>query len=91
MEGIYAAFGEVDLDPCTHLLSPVVARRRILSSEDGDGLADDWTGDVAFVNPPFSELLKWLRRAHDQWQAGNVRTACASFRSGPIPRGFTRR
>ncbi|WP_298814657.1 DNA N-6-adenine-methyltransferase [uncultured Sphingomonas sp.] len=74
MEGIYAAFGEVDLDPCGHFLSPVVARRRILLSEGGDGLTETWSGRLAFVNPPFSELLKWLRRAHDQWRAGNVDT-----------------
>lgn len=74
MAGIYAAFGQIDLDPCAHVLSPVVARRRILLSEGGDGLAEDWSGRVAFVNPPFSALLKWLRRAHDQWRAGNVET-----------------
>jgi transcriptional regulator with XRE-family HTH domain len=74
MASIYAAFGVIDLDPCGHVLSPVVAKRRILLSEGGDGLADDWSGRVAFVNPPFSELLTWLRRAHDQWQAGNVQT-----------------
>ncbi|MEG3176168.1 DNA N-6-adenine-methyltransferase [Sphingomonas sp. RB3P16] len=74
MASIYAAFGEIDLDPCAHLLSPVVARRRILRSEGGDGLADAWSGRVAFVNPPYSELLKWLRRAHDQWRAGTVET-----------------
>lgn len=74
MAGIYEAFGEIDLDPCANLLSPVVARRRILLSEGGDGLVDDWSGRVAFVNPPFSALLKWLRRAHDQWRAGRVET-----------------
>ncbi|MBA3836364.1 MAG: hypothetical protein C0499_01695, partial [Zymomonas sp.] len=30
MTGIYAAFGEIDLDPCGHVLSPVIAHRRIL-------------------------------------------------------------
>jgi DNA-binding XRE family transcriptional regulator len=74
MTGIYAAFGGVDLDPCAHRLSPVIAHRRILMSEGGDGLVDNWSGRLAFVNPPFSALLKWLRRAHDQWQAGNVET-----------------
>lgn len=74
MAGIYAAFGEIDLDPCAHLLSPVIARRRILLTEGGDGLREDWSGRVAFVNPPYSELLKWLRRAHDQWRAGKVET-----------------
>ena len=74
MAGIYAAFGDIDLDPCAHLLSPVVAQRRILLSEGGDGLRDDWSGRVAFVNPPYSELLKWIRRAHEQWSVGNVAT-----------------
>ena len=74
MDCINAAFGAIDLDPCANLLSPVVARRRILLSEGGDGLVDQWSGDVVFVNPPFSALLKWLRRAHDQWRAGNVKT-----------------
>lgn len=74
MMPIYAAFGEVDIDPCAHSLSPVIARRRITLSNGGDGLVEDWSGRLAFVNPPFSQLLKWLRRAHDQWQAGNVET-----------------
>lgn len=74
MVPIYAAFGEVDIDPCAHLASPVIARRRILLSDGGDGLAEDWSGRLAFVNPPFSQLLKWLRRAHAQWLAGAVKT-----------------
>lgn len=74
MANIYAAFGEIDLDPCGHSLSPVIARRRILPGEDGDGLVDDWSGKIAFVNPPYSQLLRWLRRAYDQWRAGKVET-----------------
>lgn len=71
---IYAAFGGIDLDPCANELSPVVARRRILLSEGGDGLSDTWSGRTAFVNPPYSQLLLWLRRAHDQWRRGNIQT-----------------
>ncbi|WP_442678327.1 DNA N-6-adenine-methyltransferase [Sphingomonas sp. ASY06-1R] len=74
LANIYAAFGEIDVDPCGSVLSPVIAHRRILLSEGGDGLVDDWAGRVAFVNPPYSELIKWLRRAHDQWRAGKVET-----------------
>ena len=77
MAGIYAAFGEVDLDPCGHQLSPVVAHRRILLSEGGDGLVDAWSGRLVFVNPPYSAMIKWLRRAFEQWHVGNVETvAC---------------
>jgi transcriptional regulator with XRE-family HTH domain len=69
---IHDAFGPIDLDPCGHRLSPVVAKRRILLEEGGDGFVDDWSGGLAFVNPPFSEMLRWLKRAHDQWSRGNV-------------------
>lgn len=74
MTAVYTGFGEIDLDPCANVLSPVIARRRILLSEGGDGLSDTWSGKTAFMNPPFSQLLLWLRRAHDQWRAGNVQT-----------------
>lgn len=74
MAGIYASFGEIDLDPCGNEASVIVARRRILLSEGGDGLRDEWSGGLAFMNPPFSDLLTWLRRAHEQWRLGNVRT-----------------
>lgn len=69
---VHHAFGAIDLDPCGHTLSPVVAKRRILLGEGGDGFVDDWSGRLAFVNPPFSETLRWLKRAHDQWSRGNV-------------------
>ena len=73
-EHIYAAFGEIGLDPCAHALSPVVANRRIMLSEGGDGLTDASSGGLAFMNPPFSALLIWLKRAFEQWQAGNIET-----------------
>ncbi|RDE06404.1 DNA N-6-adenine-methyltransferase [Sphingomonas aracearum] len=68
------AFGPINLDPCGHRLSPVVATRRILLEDGDDGFVDDWSGQLAFVNPPFSEMLRWLMRAHDQWSCGNVRS-----------------
>ena len=74
MDKIYDAFGSVDLDPCAHTDSPVMAKRRILQSDGGDGLVDEWSGRLVYMNPPFSQQLRWLKRAHDQWQAGNVKT-----------------
>ena len=43
-------------------------------SEGGDGLVDDWSGPLAFMNPPFASLLVWLKRAVDEWQTGNIET-----------------
>jgi transcriptional regulator with XRE-family HTH domain len=72
LEKIYKAFGVPDLDPCGHEQSPVIADRKITLAGGGDGLRDDWSGDFAYVNPPFSKLLRWLRRAEDQVRCGNV-------------------
>ncbi|MBA4080205.1 MAG: helix-turn-helix domain-containing protein [Sphingomonas sp.] len=74
MTSVYHAFGPVDLDPCAHSMSPVVASRRIIPAEGGDGLTDQWSGRLAFVNAPYSAQLKWLKRAYQQWRAGHVRT-----------------
>lgn len=74
MAHIYDAFGPIDLDPCGHEISPVIAQRRILLCEGGDGLAEPWIGNLVYVNPPYSALLVWLRRAHDQWMVGNTKT-----------------
>lgn len=52
----------------------MIAARRILLSEGGDGLREDWFGRLAYVNPPFSEFLVWLKRAHEQWRAGKAQT-----------------
>lgn len=74
MQPIYDAFGEVDIDPCAHPLSPVVARCRFILSNGDDGLRDQWSGRFAYVNPPFSRQLDWLRRAHEQWASNRVKT-----------------
>ena len=74
MTSIYDAFGPVDLDPCAHPSSPVIASRRIIPAEGGDGLSDPWSGRLAFVNPPYSAQLHRLKRAYQQWSTGNVQT-----------------
>ena len=76
-EPVYAAFGGVDLDPCGHPSSPVVATRRFILGNGDDGLRDAWFGRFVYVNPPFSAQLRWLRLAHEQWCMGNACTiAC---------------
>lgn len=77
MAAVYAAFGEVDLDPCAHPASPVVAKRKIIFSNGDDGLDEPWLGRLVYVNPPFSALLKWLRRADQQWRDGHADTIVA--------------
>jgi DNA-binding XRE family transcriptional regulator len=64
---IVEAFGEVSLDPCAHPLSPVRAARRLILPECG--LATSWAGNkFVYINPPFSELSRWMARAADAWE-----------------------
>lgn len=74
LAAIVSIFGEIDFDPCGHQDSPVSAKRRLLLEQGDDGLLDDWSGNFAFVNPPFSDILTWMKRAQQQWAAGHVKT-----------------
>jgi DNA-binding XRE family transcriptional regulator len=65
-------WGPISLDPCGHAQSPVKAGRRILLSEGGDGLRDEWQGDFVYCNPPFSAATAWLKRAAEMYDAGKV-------------------
>ena len=74
---VHAVFGEIDLDPCGHARSPVVARRVIDLACGGDGLTDAWSGSFVFMNPPFSGMLRWLKRAEAEWRRGHVERVLA--------------
>lgn len=69
---IEMVWGQIDLDPCGHAESPVRAVRRVLLSDGGDGLRDEWSGRFVYVNPPFSSMTSWLRRADEMWSSGKV-------------------
>jgi len=49
-----------DLDPCP--LEPKL-----------DGLKIDWEGNI-FVNPPYSQVGKWLKKGHEELGKGNAKT-----------------
>lgn len=70
-------WGRIDLDPCGHVDSPVRAARKILLSDGGDGLRDEWSGRFVYVNPPFSSMTSWLRRANEMWSLGKVEKVAA--------------
>ncbi len=38
-----------------------------------DGLQIDWKGNI-FVNPPYSQIEKWLKKAHEELRKGNAKT-----------------
>ena len=57
LQYVQREFGDY-FDPCP--LKPAV-----------DGLKLNWPSDrVIFVNPPFSQTPKWIKKAHLEWQKG---------------------
>lgn len=74
---IEEVWGEIDLDPCWHPECSVQARHHISLHKGGDGLRDEWTGRLVFLNPPFSQSIRWLERADEMWGAGKVEIVVA--------------
>lgn len=71
LDHVVTVFGRIDLDPCAHPGSAVQANRRIILPEDG--LTASWAGHrLTYVNPPFSAVSKWMTRAADAWDKGEV-------------------
>lgn len=59
--GFYQALSsefQFDYDPCP--LKPTY-----------DGLSTDW-GDCNFVNPPYSDIAKWVEKAYQEYQKGKT-------------------
>ncbi len=54
-----AEFG-FDFDPCPLADKPLF-----------DGLKTEW-GEVAFVNPPYSQIKEWCKKAYEEWQKGKT-------------------
>ena len=71
LEAITSVFGEIDCDPCHDPRSYVRATVQNITKEQ-DGLATQWQGRLAFMNPPYSDLPVWLKRAKEAWQNGEV-------------------
>lgn len=71
-DAIEAAFGKVAYDPCAHSSSPVKAPRQVFKAAGQDGLKEEWSGQVVFVNQPYSSSSLWLRKIAVEWRAGRT-------------------
>lgn len=62
--------GLSDLDPCGFLVagSAIVQTAHRYFTEDQDGFSQEWFGSV-FVNFPYSEAKKWMRRCSEYGDA----------------------
>jgi phage N-6-adenine-methyltransferase len=68
-----AAFGEFDLDPCCRAET---AKAPKFYTETDDGLSQPWHGRV-FMNPPYSDIAPWLKKAIAETQAGRAELVVA--------------
>lgn len=73
IEKIISCFGSIDCDPCHDMACYVRPTQQAITKEM-DGLKTKWKGEIAFVNPPFSDLSKWLRRISLALARNEVRT-----------------
>lgn len=56
------------LDPCTDGYN--VKCEKFFTQED-DGLAQDWSNDTVFMNPPYGRAIKdWIKKAYEESQKG---------------------
>lgn len=59
---VYASLNvefKFDFDPCP------------LMGEIHNGLNIDW-GGASFVNPPYSDIKNWCKKAYEEWQKGKT-------------------
>jgi len=51
------------LDPCC---TEQNAKCKKFFTKKEDGLVQDWSEDVVFMNPPYSAILTWIKKAHNE-------------------------
>jgi transcriptional regulator with XRE-family HTH domain len=88
LERLYPVVGGIfDLDPCSPTTdrkkAPVKAKVYHTGDEGNNGLLMPWFGNV-FVNPPYGRELKiWIKKCHDEYYSGRVKTCIALIPARP--------
>lgn len=74
------------LDPCSTHENAKCAKH--FTRED-DGLAQDWTGETVYCNPPYGrDMPRWIAKCADHASGGGGLPLC-SFLPARIPGHFT--
>lgn len=69
IEAIKAAWGGIDLDPCSNPWSQVGALLEYSKHRGEDGLKSAWPLEgLIYLNPPFGELVPWVERCNDHFE-----------------------
>lgn len=69
-------FGDIHCDPCydpNSFVEPSI----IGITQEMDGLSSKWSGEITFVNPPYSDLQRWIKRIILAISKKEVRTVIA--------------
>ncbi len=77
LQKLYDVFDRFDLDPCSPSRTDTPVRARFHYTEEDDGLALPWFGQV-FVNPPYSRALPdWIKKAKAEVEEGRASSVVA--------------
>ena len=58
------------LDPCSTDENAKCANHY---TKEQDGLAQDWTGETVFCNPPYGrEMPKWIKKCYEHYTGGGI-------------------
>ena len=57
------------LDPCSTDDNHKVQKHY---TKEDDGLSKSWAGETAFVNPPYSDVAAWVRKAAEESRKGDT-------------------
>ena len=58
------------LDPCS---TDENAKCEKHYTKEQDGLAQDWTGETVFCNPPYGrEMPKWIQKCYEHYRGGGT-------------------
>lgn len=65
--------GPFTLDVCA---TPENKKVDLFFTRKENGLVQDWGGHVCWMNPPYSEVAKWVRKAYNESRKPNTRVVC---------------
>ncbi|SCA55925.1 DNA-binding helix-turn-helix protein (fragment) [Candidatus Terasakiella magnetica] len=75
LDVLYSVYSVFDLDPCSPTRdegkAPVKAKKYF--TQKNDGLSLPWCG-VVFMNPPYSDVASWTKKAADSVERGDAKT-----------------
>jgi len=71
-------FGPFELDPAANSEN---AKAPLYFTEAQDGLCQPWAPARCFLNPPYSDVAPWIRKAVDEARAGALVVALVAVRT----------